>query len=108
MSTSTHFYFLDLRLLPAYEMSTEQTLVIFLVTIISHFIGSTYASGDLYPAGLLAFENVVQISHILKKSSKNLTWSQGGVWGRGMTGMETTPSGLPLQCRKSAAEPWGF
>lgn len=62
--------------------STGQTPVTSSVTNISDFTGSTHASGDLYPVGLLAFENVVQISHILEKSSKNLTWSQGG-FGRG-------------------------
>lgn len=31
---------------------------------------STYSSDDLYPVGILAFENAVQISHILKKVFK--------------------------------------
>lgn len=55
--------------------SIGQTPVIFLLTIISHF------TGDLYPVGLLAFENAAQISHILEKPSKNLTWSQEGALG---------------------------
>lgn len=62
--------------------STGQTPPIFLITKISHFTGSAHSSGDLYPLGLLAFENVVQISHILEKPSKNLAWSPGG-FGRG-------------------------
>lgn len=44
--------------------------MIFSVTIISHFMHSTYSSDDLYPVGILAFENAVQISHILKKVFK--------------------------------------
>lgn len=84
--------------------SVGQTPVIFSVTKISRFTGSAHASGDLHPEGLLAFDTVVQISHILEKSSKNLTWSQRGVWERWISGAETTLSGLPLPCHKSAAE----
>lgn len=58
-------------------------------------MGSTYASGDLYPAGLLAFENAVQISHILKKIFKKPDVEPRG---RRMTGRETTPTALPLPC----------